>query len=227
MQKRKQQLLKLVIEMYIESAEPVGSKFLVDGGKLGVSGATVRNELRDLEELGYLTHPHTSAGRIPTDIGYRYYIENLVKPKQISDKVKGFLDNIDTQVSEVRQKTKEFAKFMAEHSGNAVIVAFNKNSVYYTGISHLFSQPEFRDYAHTVSMSAVIDQCEERLSDVFEIVGLKETKILIGEDNPFGTNCSTVVSRFGEDGLFAVVGPMRMEYLSNLALVKYISTVIS
>jgi len=227
MQERKKQLLKLVIETYIESAEPVGSKFLVYSGKLDVSGATVRNELRDLEEMGYLTHPHTSAGRIPTNIGYRYYVENFIGPKKINAKAKDFLDNVDAKVSDVKQKTKEFAKFVAENSGNAVIVAFNKNSVYYTGISYLFSQPEFRDYAHTVSMSAVIDQCEERLIDVFDIVGFKETKILIGEDNPFGTNCSTIVSRFGDDSLFAVVGPMRMEYLSNFTLVEYISDIIS
>ena len=75
---RKEQLLKLIIETYIDTAEPVGSQFLVSSGKLDVSGATVRNEMRELEDAGYLMHPHTSAGRIPTESGYQYYIKNLV-----------------------------------------------------------------------------------------------------------------------------------------------------
>jgi heat-inducible transcriptional repressor len=226
MNRRKEKLLKLVIDRYIETAEPIGSKLLVQDGKLEVSGATIRNELRDLEEYGYLTHPHTSAGRIPTDAGYRYYVEKLTKQKQPAKKILGFLDSINQEIVEAREKAKQLAKFVAEQSGNAVIVAFNKNSLYYTGISHLFSQPEFRDYASTVSMSTVIDQCEERLMDVFDNVGLRDIKILIGEDNPLGTNCSTIVSRFGVDSLFVVLGPMRMNYIKNLGLINYIHNIL-
>lgn len=74
---RSQAILRAVIEEYITSAEPVGSQTLVDRYRLGVSSATVRNVLADLEERGYLTHPHTSAGRVPTDSGYRMYVESL------------------------------------------------------------------------------------------------------------------------------------------------------
>ena len=73
MTERKIKLLKLIIENYIKTAEPIGSKFLANSGDLDVSAPTVRNEMRELESEGFLTHPHTSAGRIPTEEGYRFY----------------------------------------------------------------------------------------------------------------------------------------------------------
>lgn len=81
LEERQQKLLELVIEQYVATAEPVGSRFLVEVGGLDWSEATVRNELRTLEEAGYLTHPHTSAGRIPTIDGYRFYIDTISPEK--------------------------------------------------------------------------------------------------------------------------------------------------
>ncbi|HYY79423.1 MAG TPA: heat-inducible transcriptional repressor HrcA [Actinomycetes bacterium] len=74
---RKAQLLRAVVHEFIQTAEPVGSKTLTERYSLGVSPATIRNELATLEEQGYLSHPHTSAGRIPTDRGYRFYVDAL------------------------------------------------------------------------------------------------------------------------------------------------------
>jgi len=75
---RQQKILRLVVQTYISTAVPVGSKALLEVSDLGVSSATIRNEMAVLEELGYLTHPHTSAGRVPTDKGYRYFVERLI-----------------------------------------------------------------------------------------------------------------------------------------------------
>jgi heat-inducible transcriptional repressor len=75
---RQQKVLGLVIRTYISTAQPVGSKALLEANDLGVSSATIRNEMAALEELGYLTHPHTSAGRVPTDKGYRFFVERLI-----------------------------------------------------------------------------------------------------------------------------------------------------
>src|SRR3982751_118467 len=74
---RSQQILRAVIEEYVTTAEPVGSQTLVERFRLGVSSATVRNVMSELEQAGYLSHPHTSAGRIPTDAGYRLYVESI------------------------------------------------------------------------------------------------------------------------------------------------------
>jgi heat-inducible transcriptional repressor len=82
---RKASVLHAVVEAYVATGEPVGSETIVDRASLGVSSATIRNEMASLEELGYLTHPHTSAGRIPTDAGYRHYVDALPAPTKLKD----------------------------------------------------------------------------------------------------------------------------------------------
>lgn len=80
---RKKQILQAIIDEYIGSAEPVGSRAISKKNKLGISSATIRNEMADLEEMGYLIQPHTSAGRIPSDAGYRFYVNSLMKRYQM------------------------------------------------------------------------------------------------------------------------------------------------
>ena len=75
---RQQVVLRLIIQEYVNSATPVSSKTISADYNLGVSSATIRNEMAALEEMGYLTHPHTSAGRIPTEAGYRYFVQKLI-----------------------------------------------------------------------------------------------------------------------------------------------------
>ena len=88
---RKQKILAAVVENYIATGEPVGSKFLQNGDGLNVSSATIRNELADLTASGYLRQRHTSAGRVPTEQGYRYYVDNLMKPVTLSEKLKAYI----------------------------------------------------------------------------------------------------------------------------------------
>jgi heat-inducible transcriptional repressor len=82
---REKQILKLLVDHYISTAEPVGSRTLSKQPGLGLSPATIRNILKDLEDMGYLTQPHTSAGRMPTNLGYRSYVDYLLKPENLSD----------------------------------------------------------------------------------------------------------------------------------------------
>jgi heat-inducible transcriptional repressor len=82
---RKSAVLRAVVECYVRSGEPVGSETVADHAAIGVSSATIRNEMAALEELGYLSHPHTSAGRIPTDVGYRHYVDNLPVAKRLPE----------------------------------------------------------------------------------------------------------------------------------------------
>lgn len=220
MDTRKEQLLTLVIENYIETADPVASQFLVESGGLDVSGATVRNELRDLEEQGYLTHPHTSAGRIPTEAGYEYYVLHLMKPWSLSKKMQEAIHASVHVKSD--ESTKAIAKYVAGEVKNAVIVAWDKSRVYYTGISYLFSQPEFLDADMTVNVSSIFDHCEDRLNDLYDAVEEGKPTTRIGKANPFGRACGLVGTRVGET-LFTVIGPMRMDYKKASALVDFIA----
>ena len=90
---RKQKILAAVIERYIATGEPIGSKSLLSADGLEVSSATIRNELADLTAKGFLIQPHTSAGRIPTEYGYRYYVDKLMKRKEPDERVRRYIDN--------------------------------------------------------------------------------------------------------------------------------------
>ncbi|PKM83054.1 MAG: HrcA family transcriptional regulator [Firmicutes bacterium HGW-Firmicutes-14] len=99
---RKQKVLQAIIKDYIATAEPVGSRTIAKKYDLGVSPATIRNEMADLEELGYIEQPHTSAGRIPSDRGYRYYVDCLMNKKIMSrDEEKHIIKGYQTKVKDV------------------------------------------------------------------------------------------------------------------------------
>ena len=91
---RKGKILNAIIKQYIETGEPMGSKLLLDFLDFSVSSATVRNEMASLSEMGYLIQPHTSAGRVPTQLGYRYYLDHLVEPIQLSDRECRAIDDV-------------------------------------------------------------------------------------------------------------------------------------
>ena len=91
MDERKNKLLKYIVDEYVDSAEPVGSSLIVDKYELNVSPATVRNDMMELENDGYIYQPHTSAGRIPTENGYRFYVDNFLKKDKIKQNVKNKL----------------------------------------------------------------------------------------------------------------------------------------
>lgn len=219
---RQEQLLKLVIENYIKTALPIGSRFLAEISDLGLSGATIRNELNELEQQGFLTHPHTSAGRIPTEDGYRHYVEHMEERTRISKNFQETVETIKNQGVEGEQLLKELGKESAAFSQNAVIIAFTESKIYYTGISYLFSQPEFENSRHTIEVSAILDHCEEHVPELFERTPANEEKIFIGAENPLGAACSTVAVRVNVNSLFAVVGPMRMDYKKNIGMVQYL-----
>jgi len=226
METRKEELLKLIIENYVATAEPVGSKFLVDSAELDVSGATVRNEMRELEEVGYLVQPHTSAGRIPSEAGYRYYVEHLMRPESLKGADARELSRVVAGERDSTHKRKAVARFTAEYVGNAVIIAWQRHSLYYTGLAYLFVQPEFRDMAHTVRISSLFDECEDRIDDLFSASEGNEPTVLIGKDNPLGSLCGTVTMRLRGESLMAIVGPWRMPYGRVVGLLQAIRSIL-
>lgn len=223
---RQAQLLRLVVENHIETAEPVGSKFLVEQEGLSVSGATVRNDLRDLEIAGFLTHPHTSAGRVPTEAGYRYYVEHMMTPQKLRKQIKDQCDALFSEAGSSGAGLKRVAKHLTDYAQNAIIIAFGTESVYYTGLSCLFSQPELKEYGQSVSVSAMFDQCEERLPELEEKM-THDVDIFIGTQNPLGSFCGTVAVKAADDVLVAFVGPLRMDYAKSVGLAIHLQSLLS
>ncbi|MGH9024197.1 MAG: heat-inducible transcriptional repressor HrcA, partial [Acidimicrobiia bacterium] len=109
MDQRKAAILEAVVDQYVRTGQPVGSQAIARAGDLGISAATVRNELMFLEREGYVTHPHTSAGRVPTDLGYRFFVDNFAAPRELAPRarqaVADFFDKEHLELEEMLQAT--------------------------------------------------------------------------------------------------------------------------
>ena len=120
---RKTKILHAIISNYLETGEPVGSRTISKYTDLNLSSATIRNEMADLEELGYIVQPHTSAGRIPSDKGYRFYVDQLMKEKEneVAD-MKVMRDNLLERVDRMEVLLKQVAKVLANNTNYATLV---------------------------------------------------------------------------------------------------------
>lgn len=228
MDPRQEILLFHVIETFIKTAEPIGSKFLVRELGLDWSEATVRNELRALEEAGYLTHPHTSAGRIPTLAGYRYYINKVdLAAATASKNEAATLEQAARETQDTVSEMKTLARAVVELSHETVLVAFSPDSVYYTGLGNLFQKPDFKELSLVASVSQAFDRCESLLPDFFEEVGT-EPKYYLGDEHPFGEMMSALSARFGpnRESLIILLGPQRMNYRRNWGLLQKVLELI-
>lgn len=222
---RKELILKVLIEEYIRCAEPVGSKVLNEQFDLGVSPATIRNEMAALEREGFLVAPHTSSGRVPTEQAYVYYLKHLVEKKG-----SGCAKPLPVpEGDDTRGALKSVVKTLGEVSGETAILAFNDQWSYYSGVANLFHKPDFQNLALIMELSDVVDQFDELLMGLFARV-LQEPHVWIGSENPFGSQMATIVVRYqiqsGEEGFVGVTGPLRMNYRRNLALVESARDVI-
>lgn len=280
---RQKLILFAIIEEYADVAAPVGSVTLAK--LFNVSSATIRSEMARLEELGYITSPHTSAGRIPTDYGYRYYVNSFSSSphlgncaetdaqdsdssetesgKPTSESILNSSDSAEAieiidsifnhwlnpsplkalgsgeenegrrslHALEVRINAQERADFairsavdmLVELTGNLGLATIG-NQLYYSGISKLFSQPEFVDYGRIQAVSKLLDNLEPWLH---EAKPGEPLNIFIGHENPIGKNsdASLIISKFrspySDDSYIGVLGPTRQNYAKIMSLVRH------
>ena len=118
---RKEKILKAIIQTYLETGEPVGSRTISKYSGLKLSSATIRNEMSDLEELGYIIQPHTSAGRIPSDKGYRFYVDQIIQEKD--SQVNAMQDMMIQRVDRVELLLKQMAQILASNTNYATMVS--------------------------------------------------------------------------------------------------------
>lgn len=207
-------LLQAVVEEYQKTALPVGSQTLVDAYGLGVSSATVRNWFAELDEAGYLVQPHTSGGRVPTELGYRYYVETSLHQLALDPEERAALESAAAQPEAVRHK--HLARSVADLTGLAVFARLGMIDSYYTGLSQLFGQPEFRDWNRVVSLSEVLDRLDDALH---QLPPASDPRVLVGAESPFGPACSVIY--LGREGMmFGVLGPLRLPYQRVYAAVQ-------
>ena len=222
---RQRQILCQIIEEYAETASPVGS---VTMAKLfGVSPATIRSEMARLEALGLIAQPHTSAGRVPTDAGYRYYVNSLeggaeTRPEMIERGVHAIEVRVSSQ-SRADAAIRGAVDALVELTGNLGLATIG-GQLYLSGISRLFTQPEFMDARRVQSVAKLLDNLEPWLR---EAAPGEPLNIFIGQENPIGKNSgvSLIISKFrspfSDRSYIGVLGPTRQNYSRVMSLVRY------
>lgn len=230
---RKKAILSKTINRYIDEAIPVSSEDIAR--EFSLSSATIRNIFSELEENGYLTHPHTSAGRIPTDKGYRYYVDFLLSELGLLDEEKqSIIKEYTRQISrleDILEKTSEVVSTLTRY---ASIVSFIdwQDRIFYKGISFIFEQPEFQDINRMRFLIKMIEEKRELL-DIINRDFNEKVKVYIGEELgcPEINNCSLVISSYKVKkralGRLAILGPMRMEYNHIIPTLEYVSDLLS
>lgn len=217
---RQKLIFRLAIEGHIASGEPISSDWLVAHLPERISSATVRNELLELENKNLLRQPHTSAGRVPTEKGYRFYIETFVQPADCSaemQSIEGALEK-STDTERYRQAARE----LAAATNNVVLVGLNDGTVFVTGLSRLFSEPEAHNLSVLQQLATAFDQPDELLVELRAVMN-DDVKILLGRQNPVDAHCALLLTRCqDETGEYpmAMFGFMRMRYDRNIALMN-------
>lgn len=222
-------ILRAAIDEYIRTGEPVASKIIVDKYVESVSPATVRNDMAALEEMGFLHQPHTSAGRVPTEQGYRYYIEHFVRPERV-ERVAQDLRQAVIDAESPSQMLRAAARALVDMSGNAAIVSSDQGGSQVSGLANLMRQPEFDDTERRMEVAEALDHAEQAIADLLQRVQQDEVAVWIGRDNPLGAELASVVIRVklpnGEIGMLGLMGPLRMRYGRNIGLLQEVKKIL-
>jgi heat-inducible transcriptional repressor len=219
---RQKKILSQIIEEYAETASPVGSMMMAK--LFDVSPATIRSEMARLEALGLIAQPHTSAGRVPTDAGYRFYVNNLEANKvEPVDRGAHAIEVRVTSQSRADAAIRGAVDALVELTGNLGLATIG-GQLYLAGLTRLFTQPEFGDTSRVQSVARLLDNLEPWLR---EAAPGEPLNIFIGHENPIGgsSEVSLIISKFrspfSDKSYIGVLGPTRQNYARVMALVRH------
>lgn len=222
---RQKQILIAIIEQYAEIAAPVGSVMLAK--LFNVSSATIRSEMVRLEAMGMIMHPHTSAGRIPTDQGYRFYVNQLTESYAVQPTIDRSARAIETRVSthtdRADQAIRSAVDSLVDLTHNLGLATIG-GQLYMSGMSNLFAQPEFAHGNHIQSIARLLDNLEPWLH---EAAPNEPLNVFIGAENPIGksSGATLIISRFrspySDHSYIGILGPTRQSYGRVMNLVRH------
>jgi len=231
---RQIEILKAIIQEYTDTGLPVGSEVLEKKYRLGVSPATIRNEMVELAKKGYLKKEYFSSGRIPSAKAFRFYIKNLMKEKELAtvDEV-AYKNSIWDEKDNINRLLSQAAKVLAKKTGFLSVTATDKGDVYYSGMGYLLERQEFFDLKVTRNLFLRLEEISfwERIIETF-IRTKEEILYFLGEEDfydPLFENCASIFSEFETDilkGVIGLVGPKRMPYGVVVPQIKYFSHLI-
>jgi len=233
---RQKEILNRIIGEYIDSAVPVSSHLIDEKYDFDVSPATLRIEMQKLTDLGYLCQPYTSAGRVPTDKGYRFFVDELFqkgllevdkkKKREISREIEKELDSLFKLINLA-------TKVLADNSSNLGLSYLLEEEVLLKdGWEEIFEEPEFKDAEFTSNFAKTIDCFEKNIERVTSELSSeprvyigKESSLLKTEDFSLITSMFTF-PRFKCEGFFAIIGPKRMNYDKNISIINSLSQLL-
>ncbi|MDR0885111.1 MAG: heat-inducible transcriptional repressor HrcA [Clostridiales Family XIII bacterium] len=228
---RKLKILQAIVTDFINTAEPVGSRTLAKRYELGVSPATIRNEMSDLEEMGFLTHPHASAGRVPSDKAYRMYVNNLMDKYELPTEEKTRISNqMNTGISELKTAIRHASEMLSELTNLTSFATYEDRSeidLILEGMTRIFAQPEFNSIDRAKNFLQMVDD-RDHLTKALSTRD-EGVSITIGEENSteIMADSAVITATYHIDGRYVgklgVIGPTRMNYSEVMTLVEYLS----
>ncbi len=229
---RKDRILGMAVNEYIKTVSPVSSRGIASSYRLELSSATIRNILAELEADGYLTHPHTSAGRIPTQLGYRYYVDHLMKEIQLLEEeersIRAAYKADMRELETLLDKTSEVVSDLTHYTSIISVDGWGKK-VFCRGTSFVVGYPDEQDIEKMQNILAAIDE-KERILNIINRNLNNKIDIYIGHEMACSqiNSCSLVVSKYqlknGLSGRMAVLGPTRMNYSRVVSALEYLSS---
>lgn len=237
---RQTSLLKTIIDEYIETAEPVGSENLDKKYNLGVSPATIRNEMVTLTKAGYLKQPHTSAGRIPTPTAMKFYIDQLMEEHQMSlvDEVKAKEEVWDSR-DDIDELMDEATHALASRTRSLAVAALKeadartgkKDRFWQAGHSYIFENPEFAEMTACQSLFSIFEEFDKLDRLFFGFESASPLEVLFGEElgipelAPTGI-ISTHFNIKGKPGALGIIGPARANYATVIPILRYFGNLV-
>lgn len=230
---RQAQVLKTVIEEYTTTAEPVGSVTLEKKYSLGISPATIRNEMMALTKMGFLAQPHTSSGRIPTSMALKYYVRELVKEQELSTAEEvAVKEKVWDQRFEVEKFLKQVTRVLAETTKDLAVVCTSHGDVYSAGYAHILDNPEFYDIDVAREVLSLIDEFNDLNDILTRAAGDEPVHILVGDDldSKWFQQLGLVFTDFKGpqlSGSLGVIGPARLNYPQLIPVVRYFGNLVN
>ncbi|MDR2611273.1 MAG: heat-inducible transcriptional repressor HrcA [Clostridiales Family XIII bacterium] len=229
---RKLKILQAIVSDFIATAEPVGSRTISRKYVVDVSPATIRNEMADLEEMGYLTHPHTSAGRMPSDKAYRLYVNQMMEKYELAENEKKRIRReISSHVEELERAIKHASELLSELTNLTSFATLEEDmyraQLFLEGMTRIFAHPEFNNIQRARDFLEMIDR-KDSLTKTLVRRG-DGIAITIGDENSSDImpDSSIITATYHIDGQFVgklgVIGPTRMRYDEITSVIDYIT----
>lgn len=231
---RQTQILKTIVDEYIATAEPVGSEALDKKYNLGISPATIRNEMVSLTKLNFLKQPHASAGRVPTPVAMKFYINQLMEEKQMSlvDEVRAKEEVWDSR-DDIDELMDEATRALASRTRSLTVAAIKdkKDRFWHAGHSYIFQNPEFSDILSCQSLFSIFEEFDKLDRLFFGFESTSPLEVLFGEELGIPELALTgiVSTHFnvkGKKGALGVIGPARADYGTVIPILRYFGNLI-